>query len=247
MMKRFLLLLTITCVGIPLFGQGSKKMNSIKRNSNYLYAESTMPTEKEAFDIASELLYQQVKEYAEGKKSFQNRDILIRDIAQVRDSIQLQRGDMVKVFLYVKKSDIVDVENVTIIPNESDDNPIEKLRSGVNSEEEKDGISGAGADASYKLAVAWQQQVIDQLLAADSYPKAKALLSRMKAEFKIKKTGPISTCNDLNQAYLLVGRNNAVITVLGPEQGGRTDFHLLKKVSLDNYSGSDIVWFSFSN
>ena len=91
-------------------------MNSIKRNSNYLYAESTMPTEKEAFEIASELLYQQVKEYAEGKKSFQNRDILIRDIAQVRDSIQLQRGDMVKVFLYVKKSDIFPMAQGNGIP-----------------------------------------------------------------------------------------------------------------------------------
>lgn len=245
MMKRFLLLLTIMCVGIPLFGQGSKKMNSIKRSSHYLYAESTMPTEKEAFEIASELLYQQVKEYAEGKKSFQNRDILIRDIAQVRDSIQLQRGDMVKVFLYVKKSDIVDVENVTLIPNESDDNPIEIIPGSVNSEDGRENNS-AEAEASYKLPVAWQQQVIDQLLAADSFQKAKALLSRMKAEFKIRKTGPISTCNDLDHVYLLIGRNNSVITVLGPEQSGRADFHLLKKVSLDKYSGADMVWFSFS-
>ncbi len=97
------------------WGQGTKKINSIKRSSQYLYAEATMPTAAEALEVANDLLLIQVKEYAGNKKGFEDKDILIRNISSARDSVQLRRGDMVKVFLYVKKSDIQTADNATLL------------------------------------------------------------------------------------------------------------------------------------
>ena len=97
------------------WGQGTKKINSIKRSSQYLYAEATMPTAAEALEVANDLLLIQVKEYAGSKKGFEDKDILIRNISSARDSVQLRRGDMVKVFLYVKKSDIQTADNATLL------------------------------------------------------------------------------------------------------------------------------------
>ncbi len=57
-----------------------------------------METAAEAFDVANDLLLIQIREYAESKKAFRDKDILIRDIQEQRDSLQIHRGDMVKVF-----------------------------------------------------------------------------------------------------------------------------------------------------
>ena len=106
-MKRLITcLVALFLVTVMAWSQGTKKINSIKRSNQYLYAEATMPTQAEAFEVANDLLLIQVKEYAGSKKAFDDKDILIRNINSARDSVQLRRGEMVKVFLYVKKSDI---------------------------------------------------------------------------------------------------------------------------------------------
>ena len=101
-------------------------------------------------------------------------------------------------------------------------------------------------DASLKLQVAWQQNVIDQLLGAESFPAAKALVSRMKAEYKIKKTGPLSTCKNPAECYMLVGKDGKVETVLGPGSGTRTDFRTLTSAPATLPANTDIIWFTFA-
>ena len=253
-MKRLLL----CCIGLTaclvVFGQSAKKMNSIKRSSQYLYAEATMASAQEAYDVANDLLLIQVKEYANGKKSFKDKDILIKNINSGRDSIQMRRGDMVKVFLYVKKSDIVGVDNVTLVEG-----------SGETASKKEDAVPSsvvpvsvpdqnapaseaapAASDESLKLPAAWQQSVVEQLLASDSFGAAKALLSRLKAEFKVKKTGPLASCKDVPGSFIVIGRNGKVETVLGPGASERTDFRTLSKVPANLPSGTDIVWFTFA-
>lgn len=118
-MKRLLLIVAALSAVLTSWGQNTKKMNSIKRSAQYIYAEATMETAAEAFDVANDLLLIQIREYAESKKAFRDKDILIRDIQEQRDSLQIHRGDMVKVFLYVKKSNIINVDNATYMDNTS--------------------------------------------------------------------------------------------------------------------------------
>lgn len=279
-MKRLFLIVAALSAVITSWGQNTKKMNSIKRSTQYLYAEATMENAAEAFDVANDLLLIQVKEYAESHKTFRNKDILIRDIQEQRDSLQIRRGDMVKVFLYVKKSNILDVDNVTLVDNTSpekkdgtpntvdikssnspttttDKQNTAEAETKVKAEAEKEAETKteietemeAGTrdqtDASLILETQWQQNVVDQLLSAESYSKAKSILARSRTEFKIKKTGPMETCKNPEEVFLLIGKNSAVVTVLGPGSSSRTDFKTLSKTS-DNYNGYDKVWFIFS-
>ena len=101
-------------------------------------------------------------------------------------------------------------------------------------------------DASLKLQVAWQQNVVDQLLGAESFPAAKALISRMKAEYKIKKTGPLATCKNPAECYMLVGKDGKVETVLGPGSSTRTDFRTLTSAPATLPANMDIIWFTFA-
>lgn len=279
-MKRLFLIVAALSAVITSWGQNTKKMNSIKRSTQYLYAEATMENAAEAFDVANDLLLIQVKEYAESHKTFRNKDILIRDIQEQRDSLQIRRGDMVKVFLYVKKSNILDVDNVTLVDNTSpekkdgtpntvdikssnspttttDKQNTAEAETKVKAEAEKEAETKteietemeAGTrdqtDTSLILETQWQQNVVDQLLSAESYSKAKSILARSRTEFKIKKTGPMETCKNPAEVFLLIGKNSAVVTVLGPGSSSRTDFKTLSKTS-DNYNGYDKVWFIFS-
>ena len=253
-MKRILTCLcALLLVSVMAWSQGAKRINSIKRSSQYLYAEATMPTAAEALEVANDLLLIQIKEYTGSKKAFEDKDILIRNINSSRDSVQLRRGDMIKVFLYVKKSDIQTAENATLLAAAAPEKPQEAPVPGnvekvvLPEPEEKAPEAAPGKeDASLKLELAWQQNVVDQLLGATSFSSAKALLSRMKAEYKIKKTGPLSTCKNPAECFMLIGKDGKVETVLGPGSSTRTDFRTLTSAPATLPAHMDIIWFTFA-
>ena len=253
-MKRILTCLcALLLVSVMAWSQGAKKINSINRSSQYLYAEATMPTAAEALEVANDLLLIQIKEYTGSKKAFEDKDILIRNINSSRDSVQLRRGDMIKVFLYVKKSDIQTAENATLLAAAAPEKPQEAPGPGnvekvvLPEPEEKAPEAAPGKeDASLKLELAWQQNVVDQLLGATSFSSAKALLSRMKAEYKIKKTGPLSTCKNPAECFMLIGKDGKVETVLGPGSSTRTDFRTLTSAPATLPAHMDIIWFTFA-
>ena len=170
-MKRILSIAALLCAVSIAWGQNTKKMNSIKRSAQYIYAEATMETTKEAFEVANDLLLIQVKEYAASKKAFRDNDILVRNIQSQQDSLQIRRGPMVKVFLYVKKSDVLNVDNVVLVDNTSSGKNDEEAvtvnvketptATSANAPAEQDSAEG---DTSLRLGTSWQQAVIDQLL-----------------------------------------------------------------------------------
>ena len=175
-MKRILSIAALLCAVSIAWGHNTKKMNSIKRSAQYIYAEATMETTKEAFEVANDLLLIQVKEYAASKKAFRDNDILVRNIQSQQDSLQIRRGPMVKVFLYVKKSDVLNVDNVVLVDNTSSGKNDEEAvtvnvketptATSANAPAEQDSAEG---DTSLRLGTSWQQAVIDQLLSAGSY------------------------------------------------------------------------------
>ena len=118
MIRKIFLLVFGLVVSITLCAQqsDSKKINSIKRNPSYLYAEATMETEAEAFNTAKEALMAYIHEYIDSKKSLSNaNNVIVKDIANRCEKMQMMRGDMYRVLVYVKKSDIIPAENTTTI------------------------------------------------------------------------------------------------------------------------------------
>lgn len=234
----------------------SKKINSIKRNSQYLYAEATMNTEEEAYQVAEELLTTYINEYIESKKKLNKAEsVIVKDIASKCDKIQMMRGEMYRVFVYVKKSDIIPAENsITLVKPETPDSiadtegvppaVIEVLPSGEG--QSADGMDAAPGEAP-RLSEAWQQNVIDELLSLSSLTEAKALMNRLKAEYKIKRYGSYDECkNPANSFWLIADGNGRLQTILGPGTDRRTNFKTLQYDALENYSGFNAIWFTLS-
>lgn len=257
MEKRIIILLLswIVLAGATWAQQSdTKKINSIKRNSQYLYAEATMNTEEEAYQVAEELLTTYINEYIESKKKLNKAEsVIVKDIASKCEKIQMTRGEMSRVFLYVKKSDIIPAENsMTLIKPESPDSTfdtgevppavIEVLP--TNGNQFSDNMVAGEAP---RLSEAWQQNVIDELMLVSSLTEARALLNRLKAEYKIKRYGSYDECKSpANSFWLIADGNGTLQTILGPGTGQRTNFKTLQYDSLENYSGLNAIWFTLS-
>ena len=98
--------------------EAKKKINSIKKNSSYLYAEVTAATADEARSLAEEILYAEINEWAAGQKKLRNSPgLTVNNKQALWTTMSLPRGNMFRSFIYVKKSDILPVANSEVIAN----------------------------------------------------------------------------------------------------------------------------------
>ena len=237
-------------MAIPVLSQesDSKKINKIKRDSQYLYAEATMKDAQEAHNTAIELLNGYIDEYVQTKKKYKSSDnIIIKDIEKNSQKIQMNRGEMVRVFVYVKKSDIIPADNSTMRQNagKQEDTTGKKLQSEVTPIT-SDGQDIVG-DPSLRLSIPWQQDIVDNILGCSSLIEAKALMNRQKAEYKIKRIGNQANCRNAAECFWVIADDSgALVTVLGPGAETRTNFRTLQLDALENYKEMTAMWFTMA-
>lgn len=87
----------------------SETINIIKKSKSFVYGEATMPTKEEAYDVAQEILQRNIEEWALAHSKKKVTKVVATDVHELIDSIILKRANMVRVFLYVKKSNLIPV------------------------------------------------------------------------------------------------------------------------------------------
>ncbi len=113
-----LMLLTTSYVHADDVEEAKKQINSIKKNSQYIYAEATAETESEAKDLAEEMLYEEINTWAANQKKLKNSPtFVVNNKRELWTSMLLPRGNMYRSFVYVKKSDIQPADNTQVIAN----------------------------------------------------------------------------------------------------------------------------------
>ena len=116
-MKRIttILLCLCTVLMVSALDKRQTKINSIKKDKAYLYAEITAPDEEEAQSFAEDMLYQEINRYASEQKNLRDAaNIVVTNTRSLWEDISLPRGNCYRVFLYVKKADIFGADNVTV-------------------------------------------------------------------------------------------------------------------------------------
>lgn len=247
----FILLVCILCI-TDLFGQSaSSRINSIKRDTKYLYEDATAETEEDAYQMAYQGLTLRIQEYVNTKKKFKDADnILVNNIKQHCEQISMTRGDLFRVFLYVKISDIDPAENIEVIAKEE----ISYVEQTPVQEEQPAEPAAEAADEQVKtvfiddIEKAWQRDAIKRLADSGNATKAQATLSRMKAEYKIKKYGALDTCSNIAASWIIVLDDDMnVVALLAPDQNGkRPDYISGTMKSLKDFSGYSAIWFTFA-
>jgi len=110
-------LLTGVCCGFAQqdYEQMKREINKVKKNSAYLYGEANADTEEEARGLAEEILYSEINSWAAKKKRLQGGELVINNKKELQTCLSLPRGNMVRAFIYVKKSDIMASRNAEVI------------------------------------------------------------------------------------------------------------------------------------
>lgn len=244
MIRKLILMVLAMFLVAPGFCQesASKNINKIKRNTQYLYAEATMKNPEEAYNTALELLNTYIDEYVQSKRKYESSEnIIIKDIESKSERIQMKRGEMTRVFIYVKKSDIIPAENSTLRENAGKK---EEVQLGQETQTEATDSAAVVSDASLMLSNAWQQEVINQLLECNTIIEAKSLLNRQKTEFRVKKSGTPNSCRNKAECFWVIGDPaGKLVTVLGPGSSERTNFRTLQPDVLENYTDATAIWF----
>lgn len=125
--KRWMLVFVCMFTAMFAFAQSAspaKEISKIKQSKQYLWAEATDSTEQAAYQIAKKELDNLVEEHiAASKIADDAKLIIVQNIASKTSSVNMLRGILHRVFVYVKKSDIVqtsgDVDVYQVVPTET--------------------------------------------------------------------------------------------------------------------------------
>lgn len=262
MKKRISLLLLLALLSLTgaVAQSVSKQINDVKRSDKYLSAEATMETNEKAYELAQELLSKQIEEYVAGQKELKKApNVIVKDVAGKAEQLKMNRGEMVRVFLYVKKSDIQAANNTQILvqpgnaTTEKKETKKETKKGKTTSVPEAvvtqllaQASSGSVQRSAATDVAPWQQAIVDEVLECSSATQVQQTLGNLRSRMKVKRYGTPDTCRKPAEAFwVILSADGQVQTVLGPAtDSSRTNFRTGESDSLDNYKGLGAIWFT---
>ncbi len=238
MKLRTLLICLLACLPLAMLEADNnddikKKLNSIKKNSLYIYGEATAATEEEAHALAEEILYDEINSWAAKKRKFQkSADFAVNNVKSLCNTLSLPRGNMIRSFIYVKKSDIIPVNNLEIISNTKaegmEESKVERISSSSSS------TAAAAAVAATPMRV---PSCIQELIRYTDYFEMVDKLKEMKAAGKVKSHARYANLDNPEVCYLVVySRAGKVVAILTPGSE-RRNVATGKVDAVSNYSG----------
>lgn len=225
----FVAALMISAVAFAQNSEEAKKtINSIKKNSQYIYAEATAATQQDAKDLAEEILYEEINSYVASKKKMRiNPKIVINNRKELVSSLALPRGNMFRSFIYVKKSDVLAVENSEMIGN--------KTSNGET-------VAAATTPVVSTVTPVYADEV-KQVMACSTFDEVKNLMTKLKSEGKIRHFGGYASLEDPDPYYLAIyNRQYQIVAVLTPGPN-RTNTKTGEEDKVTNYKGCGAVGF----
>ncbi|NPD81433.1 hypothetical protein HPS57_05545 [Prevotella sp. PINT] len=238
----------------------SKTINKIKRDGSYVYAEATAKTREEAAEAAKQLLLIEISQYVATKKKFSGADqVLIKDMQTESQSIEMPRGDMTRVFLYVKKNDLIAAETVEAV-NQKTLNAItprpepkkvkeEKKAAPARKEEVAETVTHKVLTVNDPSLKDWQKKLVQDVMDRQEFHKVKLALNKYKSQYKVKRLGSNETsCPNPSEAfYVVFGNGGSITQFISADTGsGRIDYVSGKSADARGIESKKHVWFTLS-
>ncbi|MDE6354308.1 MAG: hypothetical protein K2L56_04515 [Prevotella sp.] len=202
--------------------EAKKQINSIKKNSQYIYAEATAATESEAKDLAEEMLYEEINTWAANQKKLRNSPtFVVNNKRELWTSMLLPRGNMYRSFVYVRKSDIRPADNTQVIANP---NP----------------TAAPLQSSSVSLIV---PDAVRELAACTEYTALAEKMQAMKNQGRVKSYARYAQLNNPDACYLAIYNTaGKVVAVLTPG-AQRMNISTGQSDGVANYRGCGAIGF----
>ena len=207
------------------------RINSIKKNNQYLYADVTSDNEQDAKDMVEDELYENINQWAATKKKLRgSTNFVVNNKKELWTELKMPRGNMFRSFLYVKKSEIQGVDNATIIDNTS------QAQSGKSSTSNVEEIYDFHPSPTLKA-----------LMACKKYEAFASLLKQKKAEGKVTFYGRYASLENPDIYFLAVyNRAGDIVAFLTPGPN-RINTATKKTDNVVNYSGCGAIGFQIND
>lgn len=204
------------------FGQTTddikKQINKIKKSSQYIYAESTAPTEKDARTYAEERLFDEVNKWvATQKKMNGSANLVVNNRKELWTPLSIPRGtNMFRYFVYVRKKDIIATDNAVVIENKNRATVEEKLQ------------------LVLPESISLLAGITDYYAIADK-------VKQMEAEGKIKGYNRYASLDDPDKYYLIIYNKEAKVVAILTPGPDRLNVKTNQPDGVSNYRGCGAI------
>ncbi len=199
------------------------EINKVKKSSSYIYAESTAPLESDARQQAESQLYERVNEWAATQKKLRgSQSFVINNRKDLWSTLAMPRGtNMQRVFIYVKKSDIIAGDNAAVVANDNL-SVVERVE-----------------DAPVPAVVA-------QIGQCKTFSEAETVIRDASEAGEVSHFGRFSTVDDPSSYYLFIyNRDYQALAILSPadSNGKRSNMRSGQEDGIENYRGCGAICF----
>ncbi len=202
-----------------------KQINGVKKDSQYIYADVTASTTKDAKDLAEEALYANINEWAANQKKLGKSVNTVKPHEEKWVSFAIPRGNMFRSFIYVKKSDLLPEGNTETVSVAST-------------------ASKVPASPSVVTPI---PAVVKDVAACMEYDELAAKITRLKEEGKISKYGRYASLDNPQDYYLAVYNREGKIVAVLSSGASRINVRTGQADSEKNYKGCGAIGFKINN
>lgn len=245
-MKKILSILLLLLVGhLSVNAQSiadvAKNINKVKRDTMYIYAESTTKELSEAYNNARALLEVQVGDWIRKQYPSENIEVCIVKAKEHLMQLDTRRGELYRAFVYVKKSDIMpvaDKSEVTVLevtPVKEPNHPV--AAPAIIVEEE----TPAEAEKAPVLELTPEEK---QMKLVRSFYDVEPFIKGLKSKGRLKEYGKYATMPTDSDCHLFVYDKQGNISALLRKSGSiQYNLNTLKEDNVKNYKNCGAIWF----
>lgn len=243
-MNRLITIITVLLVSLSMTAMDERleRINSIKKNPQYLYGEITMQTQEEATSMAYELLQKEVFAWAK-RDSIKLAVTSATEINKLSDSIMMRRANMYRVFVYVDKH--------ALTTDTKNNIAIQKKDTIVASKDSimlhRDSLVTDDTMKMIKQHFFGNRKKSDALMRlkeAKNFFELKEIMQPLKEKGEILDYGKYATAKQPELCYLIVyDPAGNIKALLGKGKDKRKNLKTGQDDSISNYRGCGAIWF----
>ena len=235
----FLTFYLVTISNAQTAAEVNKSINKVKRDTIYIYAESTTKDLNEAYTNARAILEMQVGEWVQKQHPSEGIELCIVKAKEHFMQLDTRRGELYRAFVYVKKSDIMPVSDkseVTVfeVAPSTRQSQVEVAPAIIVTEE---------APKEEKAIVQLTSEEI-QMKQVKSFYEVEPYIKGLKSKGKLNGYGKYATMPQGQDCHLFVYDKQGNISALIRKSGNlQYNLNTLKEDNVKNYKNCGAIWF----
>lgn len=256
-MNKYIIVFSLLALLFPFTAKAQssavKQINAIKRDTTYLYAEATMQTWDEAYSGAKAILEATIQDWAKDQKMSDKASAFLAKSDKKILEIKTQRGNYIRAFLYVKKSDIVPVgksQEVMVIDNsKGNGKPIEIKPLKEDKARKRDIDQARNGNISSKVEQVQQPQVVqlsnveEQILSVTTFQDIQPLVEDLKGQGVLADYGKYKTLPQSGTCYLYIyNRSGQIPAVLKKTDNNVFNLKTQQEDNINKYKDCGAFW-----